>query len=189
MRLDRMCVSMLRAYLFGTGPGTVVPGGLHAFIKTRADLAVPDVEFMFHTVPPQTRLWLPLLRAAYQDAYAIRPTLLHPQSRGEVLLRSADPMTPVRVRYNFFSVPDDLRALREAFRIARRGRRAKRDGSLSSGRELRRPRGSERMRRSTPSSAGRQLRRTIPPERAGSARTARRSSILRFASAASKACG
>ena len=89
MRLDRMCVSMLRAYLFGTGPGTIVPGGLHAFIKTRADLAVPDVEFMFHTVPPQTRLWLPLLRAAYQDAYAIRPTLLHPQSRGEVLLRSA----------------------------------------------------------------------------------------------------
>jgi len=74
---------------------------LHAFIKTRADLAVPDVEFMFHTVPPQTRLWLPLLRAAYQDAYAIRPTLLHPQSRGEVLLRSADPTTPVRVRYNF----------------------------------------------------------------------------------------
>jgi 4-pyridoxate dehydrogenase len=119
MRLDRMCLSMLRAYLFGTGPGTIVPGGLHAFIKTRQDLAVPDVEFMFHTVPPQTRLWLPLLRAAYQDAYAIRPTLLHPQSRGEVLLRSADPMTPIRVRYNFFSVPDDLRALREAFRIAR----------------------------------------------------------------------
>ena len=33
MRLDRMCVSMLRAYLFGTGPGTIVPGGLHAFIE------------------------------------------------------------------------------------------------------------------------------------------------------------
>ena len=65
-------------------------------------------------MPPQTRLWLPMLRAAYQDAYAIRPTLLHPQSRGEVLLRSADPMTPMRMRYNFFSVPDDLPALREA---------------------------------------------------------------------------
>src|SRR5713101_3644604 len=30
MRFDRMAVSMIRAYLFGTGPGTVVPGGLHA---------------------------------------------------------------------------------------------------------------------------------------------------------------
>ena len=77
MRLDRMTLSMIRAYLFGTGPGTVVPGGLHAFVKTQPGLDVPDIEFMFHTVPPQTRLWLPVLRPAYQDAYAIRPTLLH----------------------------------------------------------------------------------------------------------------
>ena len=56
MRFDRMAMSMLRAYFFGTGPGTVVPGGLHAFDKTQADLEVPDIEFMFHTVPPQTRL-------------------------------------------------------------------------------------------------------------------------------------
>ena len=47
MRFDRMAVSMIRAYLFGTGPGTVVPGGLHAFIKTRPELSVPDIEFMF----------------------------------------------------------------------------------------------------------------------------------------------
>jgi choline dehydrogenase-like flavoprotein len=119
MRLDRMCVSILRAYLFGTGPGTIVPGGLHAFIKTRQDLAAPDVEFMFHTVPPQTRLWFPLLRAPYQDAYAIRPTVLHPQSRGQILLRSADPMAPMRICYDFFSVADDLNSLREAFRLAR----------------------------------------------------------------------
>src|SRR5207248_446391 len=34
MRFDRMALSMVRAYLFGSGPGTVVPGGLHAFIQT-----------------------------------------------------------------------------------------------------------------------------------------------------------
>jgi len=42
MRADRMGLAMAQAYLFGTGPGTVVPGGLHAFVKTRPDLAVPD---------------------------------------------------------------------------------------------------------------------------------------------------
>src|SRR5258707_6804225 len=42
MRFDRMAAAMIRAYFFGTGPGTVVPGGLHAFIKTRPELAVPD---------------------------------------------------------------------------------------------------------------------------------------------------
>ena len=47
MRFDRMAVSMVQAYLFGTGPATVVPGGLHAFIRTRPELAVPDIEFMF----------------------------------------------------------------------------------------------------------------------------------------------
>ena len=51
MRFDRMAVAMLRAYFFGTGPGTVVPGGLHAFIKTRPELAVPDIEFMFRGAP------------------------------------------------------------------------------------------------------------------------------------------
>ena len=51
MRLDRMAVSMVRAYLFGTGPATLVPGGLHAFLKTRPELAVPDLEFMFRGLP------------------------------------------------------------------------------------------------------------------------------------------
>ena len=38
MRFDRMALNMLRGYFFGTGPATVVPGGLHAFIKTRPEL-------------------------------------------------------------------------------------------------------------------------------------------------------
>ena len=31
LRYDKVAISMFRAYLFGTGPGTVVPGGMHAF--------------------------------------------------------------------------------------------------------------------------------------------------------------
>jgi 4-pyridoxate dehydrogenase len=119
MRFDRMAVAMLRAYFFGTGPGTVVPGGLHAFIKTRPELAVPDIEFMFRGAPAATHLWLPLVRAAYVDGYGIRPTLLHPDSRGEILLRSADPRAAPRIIYNFFSVPDDLPRLREGVKRAR----------------------------------------------------------------------
>lgn len=119
MRFDRMAVSMLRAYFFGSGPGTVVPGGLHAFIKTAASEEVPDIEFMFHSVPPQTRLWFPGIVAPYTDGYGIRPTLLHPQSRGEVLLRSSDPMAAPRIVYNFLSAPEDLPKLREGFRRAR----------------------------------------------------------------------
>jgi choline dehydrogenase-like flavoprotein len=120
MRFDRMAINMLLAYFFGAGPATVVPGGLHAFIKTRPELAVPDIEFMFRGAPPEAHLWFPGIKRAYADGYGIRPCLLHPDSRGEVRLRSADPRDPVRIMPNFFSAPGDLPKLRQGFKIARK---------------------------------------------------------------------
>jgi 4-pyridoxate dehydrogenase len=119
MRFDRMAVSMLRAYFFGTGPGTVVPGGLHAFIKTRPELSVPDIEFMFRGTSASPHLWFPLVRPAFLDGFGIRPTLLHPDSRGELLLGSADPLAHPRIVYRFFTAPNDLPTLRQGFKLAR----------------------------------------------------------------------
>jgi 4-pyridoxate dehydrogenase len=45
--------------------------------------------------------------------------LLHPDSRGEILLRSSNPRDPMRIIYNFFSAPGDLPKLRDGFRLAR----------------------------------------------------------------------
>ena len=119
MRIDRAAINMARAWLFGTGPGTVLPGDLLAFLKSRADLDVPDIEFMFRAAPLDAHPWFPGWKPAYQDRYGIRPALLHPRSRGEVTLRSADPHAPVRIRHNFLAEPEDLRTLREGFRHAR----------------------------------------------------------------------
>jgi choline dehydrogenase-like flavoprotein len=120
MRFDRMAVSMIRAYLFGSGPATVVPGGLHAFIKTRPEIAVPDLEFMFRGTSHHPHLWFPLIFPAFLDGFGIRPTLLHPDSRGEILLRSTDPRDPPRIRYNFFTASTDLPTLVKGFKLARR---------------------------------------------------------------------
>jgi choline dehydrogenase-like flavoprotein len=119
MRCDRMALGMLRAHFFGSGVATVVPGGLHAFIKTRPELAVPDIEFMFRGAPPHAHLWFPLIRRAYVDGYGIRPTLLHPESRGEIRLASADPRAHPRIFMNLLSVPTDLAKLRDGFKRAR----------------------------------------------------------------------
>jgi 4-pyridoxate dehydrogenase len=119
MRFDRMAFNMLRAYFTGTGPATSLPGGLHAFIKSRPELAVPDIEFMFRGLPAHAEMWFPGWKKPYVDGYGIRPTLLHPESRGELLLRSADPKDSPRIVYNFFSAPGDLPALRNGFKIAR----------------------------------------------------------------------
>jgi choline dehydrogenase-like flavoprotein len=119
MRLDRMSLNMLRAYFFGTGPATVVPGGLHAFIRTRRELAVPDVEFMFRGAPLDAALWFPGWKRRYADGFGIRPAILHPDSRGEVLLRSGDARDPVRIVPRCFTAPNDLPTLRQGFKIAR----------------------------------------------------------------------
>ena len=119
MRFDRMAFGMIQAYLFGTGPATVVPGGLHAFIKTRPELAVPDIEYMFRGLPSNAHMWFPGIKQPYIDGFGIRPTLLHPDSRGEILLASADPRKPMRIVYNFFTAPNDLPTLREGFKRGR----------------------------------------------------------------------
>ena len=119
MRFDRVILGLIQAYIFGTGPATLVPGGLHAFIKTRPELAVPDIEFMFRNTPDRTHLWAPLVRPPYLDGFGIKPALLHPESRGEVLLRSAEPQDAVRIILNFFSAQSDLTTLREGVKRAR----------------------------------------------------------------------
>lgn len=119
MRFDRIAFSMVRAYLGGTGPGTVVPGGLHAFIKTDPAEPVPDIEFMFRGLPLQADMWFPGIKAPYVDGYGIRPCLLHPKSRGTVRLRSADGRDPPVIRFNAFSAPGDLERLREGFKLGR----------------------------------------------------------------------
>ena len=125
MRFDRVGVSMARAYLFGTGPGTVVPGGLHAFLKSSPSVDVPDVEFMFRAAPAGARTWFPLVNPAYADGYRISAGILHPESRGEIRLRSADPRDHVRINNRFLTAPIDLVKLRQGFRMVREvGRQA-----------------------------------------------------------------
>jgi 4-pyridoxate dehydrogenase len=119
MRFDRMAINMVRAYVLGSGPATTIPSGILAFIKTRPELATPDVEYMFPSSPPWAHLWFPGVKAAFTDAFGIRPAIMHPDSRGEVLLRSADPRARARIRFNFFAAPNDLPTLREGFRRAR----------------------------------------------------------------------
>jgi 4-pyridoxate dehydrogenase len=118
MRFDRMSLAMIQAYLFGTGPGTDVPGNLFAFIKTDPALAYPDVEFMFRGTAAGAHLWMPGFVKPFQDSFAIRPALMHPKSRGEVLLGSANPFDAPRIHYNFLTHPDDLATIVKGTRVA-----------------------------------------------------------------------
>ena len=119
LRYDRVALAMVRAYLFGSGPATVMPLGIQAYVKSSPELAVPDLEFMFRTAPLGAGPYFPGVLPPYADAFGIDPVILHPQSRGTVRLRSTDPRVPVRIQYNYFSDPADIAKMREGFRRAR----------------------------------------------------------------------
>lgn len=119
MRLDKVAVSMIRAYLFGTGPGTVVPGGMHSFLKSSPDVDVADIEFLFRGTAIDADFWFPGIRKKFDDGYSIRAGMVHPKSRGELRLRSTDPRAPVIMDFQFLSNEDDLRILRHGLKLAR----------------------------------------------------------------------
>ena len=164
MRFDRMALSMIRAYFFGTGPATVVPGGLHAFIKTRPELAVPDIEFMFRGAPPHAASVVSAgSGSAYADGYGIRPTLLHPDSRGEMLLRSADPRDPAAHRLQFlFRAERPADACAKASSARARCAYQKPLDRLSRRRDLAGREGARPTPRSTPGSGRPRSPRIIP---------------------------
>lgn len=118
MRFDRISTGMLAAYLFGKGPGTILPGNIFAFIKTKPDLEVPDIEIMFRATSATPHIWFPGIRPAYEDGMAVRPTLLHPKSRGRLALRSANPLDKIRIYNNFLTDPYDLKTLVDGAKIA-----------------------------------------------------------------------
>jgi choline dehydrogenase len=119
MRYDRAAVNMLMAYFLGVGPATDLPSGFMAFVKTRPELEIPDIQYLIRAVPPDAGPWFPGFGPKWKDGFACRPVLLHPESRGRLELASADPKAPVRIIQNFLSTETDKRTLRDGFKIAR----------------------------------------------------------------------
>jgi choline dehydrogenase len=87
------------------GPLTSNVAEAGGFVKTRADLAAPDIQF--HFAPAY------FLRHGFDNpkkgyGFSIGATVLHPQSRGEITLRSSDPFAHPVIRANYFSDYADL---------------------------------------------------------------------------------
>lgn len=119
MRLDRIGKELTKAYFCGTGFATDLPSGYVAFLKTRPGLDCPDIQFLSNLVPINAGPYMPPFCKGFEDGFTIRPVLLHPESRGRLQLRSADPAQPVRIFQNLLSMDNDVATLREGIKIAR----------------------------------------------------------------------
>jgi choline dehydrogenase/4-pyridoxate dehydrogenase len=119
MRFDRIIPALARAYFQGEGIASDLPTGQLAFLKSRPELALPDVEFIFNAAPMTAQTYLAPFRRPYADAYACRAVVLRPESRGSVTLISADPRQAPRIRQNFLATDNDWKTLRAGLRMVR----------------------------------------------------------------------
>jgi choline dehydrogenase len=102
--------------LYRTGPLTVGAGQGAIFARTREELATPDIEF--HIVLfSADRPGQPLHRFSGFTASICQ---LRPESRGTVLLRSADPTDKPRITANYLATDTDRRCIIDGLHLARR---------------------------------------------------------------------
>ena len=115
-RPDRAAMAFARAILFGTGPASAVPLEAGGFLRTRADLEIPDIHITF--VPG---LSLETTQKGQgRHGYLINFYQLRPDSRGHITIASPDPEAPPVIEPNYLATETDRRCLRDGVRLARR---------------------------------------------------------------------
>lgn len=107
---------ILSFLLLKNGPLTSNVGEAAGFLKTRPTLPAPDLEMIFAPVyfiehgfgnPPG-------------HGFSIGAILIQPESRGQITLRSPDPLAPPAIQPNYLSTPADVKTLVEGMKLARR---------------------------------------------------------------------
>jgi choline dehydrogenase len=90
-----------------TGPLSSNGVGAGAFVRLSPDDPAPAIQIMATANPPA-------------GTFSVHATLMHPASRGSLELRSADPDDPPILRARYLTEEEDMDALVEGLRIARR---------------------------------------------------------------------
>jgi choline dehydrogenase len=106
----------LQYYLFRTGPLTMAAGPAALFVRTRQELATPDVKisvapFSSDKLQDGLHPWSGFGLTVYQ---------LRPESRGEIRLKSANPADPPAMLPNYLATETDRRAIVDGLKIGRR---------------------------------------------------------------------
>ncbi len=119
MRADRIGRELPKAYFLGRGFAADVPGGVTAFLKSRPDAAVPDMQILLTAAPLGAWPYMKPFKPPFNDGFAARLVMLHPESRGTVSLQSADPAAHPRIVQNMLSTENDRSTMRAGVKMAR----------------------------------------------------------------------
>ncbi|HXN20392.1 MAG TPA: choline dehydrogenase [Candidatus Binatus sp.] len=107
--------NLLKYFLFKRGPlvSNVAEAGI--FLRTRRDLVEPDLQLLFgpayyvnHGLSPRK-----------EHCFGFGPTLVTPESRGEISLRSVNPLEPPAIHANYLSSEADMQVVIHGVRLSR----------------------------------------------------------------------
>ena len=107
--------NLLRYLIFKKGPLTsnVAEAGL--FTRSRQGLSVPDIQLLFG---PAYYRGHGLVRRK-ENCFGFGPTLIAPESRGNISLRSANPLEAPAIRANYLSTDAEMRTMIEGVKLSR----------------------------------------------------------------------
>jgi len=107
--------NLLRYISFKTGPLTSNVGEGGGFVKTSTSLNAPDLQY--HFAPGY------FIEHGFQQikehAFTFGPTLVHPQSRGRLALRSSNPLDAPLLQAHYFADARDMQSMLEGVKLAR----------------------------------------------------------------------
>ncbi|MBN8649606.1 MAG: GMC family oxidoreductase N-terminal domain-containing protein [Caulobacterales bacterium] len=120
LRLDKAILSVLNWGLFGKGAfaGQVCSGIM--LLKTDNSLDRPDVQLLFSPTRIDANIWFPGILPKPSHCFYTNVCQLRPYSRGEITLRSNNPIDKPKIKLNLLSDERDYISLREGTKIARK---------------------------------------------------------------------
>jgi choline dehydrogenase len=120
LRLDKLIAAMANARLRGRGPIARSPLEAGGFFRARDGLVAPDIQANFVPIMSlKARIWMPWERSA-GDTFAGYLWQNRPESRGRIMLDTADHRDMPLIDPNYLSAEMDLATTRAGFREMRR---------------------------------------------------------------------
>ncbi len=116
-RAPRVLGEIARYVLTGRGALTFGVTSAMVFCRSREGLASPDLQLLF---TPASYVFGKALVFERDPGMTVAVCATRPDSRGEVMAKSADPLDRPAIRFNYLQQSSDLEVLRSGLRITRR---------------------------------------------------------------------
>jgi len=115
-KLHQMILVGLRYLIKGDGPATENALEAGGFVKSRDDIDLPDLQL--HFIP--AFIFDHGRKRESKAGICMHVCQLRPESRGRIMLASADPLADPKIYANYLDAPGDIDVMVEGVKIARR---------------------------------------------------------------------